>query len=84
MGGYRDNGDVCHRPLLLGTNRLRGFYTIHMGHLDIHQDQIKGLPPHSGQSLSTILHGGYGMATLFEQAHGQALIHEIVFGKQYV
>ena len=84
MGGYCYNGDVCHRPLLLGTNRLRSFYTIYMGHLDIHQDQIKGLPPHSGQSLSTILHGGHGMATLFEQAHGQALIHKMVFGKQYV
>ena len=66
MGGHRHNRDTRRGVLLARPNRLRGFQTVHTGHLNIHQDHIKRLPPQGSQSFGAILHHGHGMATLFE------------------
>ena len=40
--------------LLPGTDRLRGFASVHHRHLVVHQDQIKGLRFHEDQSLRPV------------------------------
>src|SRR5229473_209300 len=73
------DGGVTVRGLFPHSDSPGCIQTVHLGHLDIHQDQIEYLVLDSLQGLFSVARNHYLVPAFFEQLSGQSLIDRIVF-----
>ena len=83
VGGHGDDGQP--RQAGVAADVAGGLEAVHLGHLEVHQDQVEGVRgaglQHGDGEAPVVghLHGG---ALLFEQAPGDELVDVVVFDQQ--
>ena len=87
MGGHRDDGDVAARLLLTRAQETGGLETVHLGHLNVHEDEVEGHPSGfgplpGGHGLLAVAGDGDRVPLLLQDAHGQPLVDGVVLGQQ--
>jgi len=82
VGVHGHDGDVGAGEFLALANEARGLVAVHVGHLDVHEDEVEvaGLPGLDGEK--SVGGDGDGEAAFFQEADGEGLIDAIVFGKE--
>jgi len=69
-------------PLFALADQQRGFDPIHFRHLDIHQNQIKGVLLKSRQRFPPVLCGRYPMSPPLQDQGGEFPVDRMVFGEE--
>ena len=69
--------------LLPFTNGSGGLETVHVGHLDVHKNEVKRLFFEGGQSLASILDGDDAVVAILERPGDYGAINRIVLGKEH-
>src|SRR2546430_99257 len=82
MSGERHNDLMLPVTLLFLSNSGCRFKPIHFRHLNIHQDDVKGLFFQCCQGLFTVNGHDDSMPPFFQQPHNQTLIHQVVLRDQ--
>src|SRR5580704_2650078 len=84
VGGESDDGNVRAAATFCFANRGGGLKAIHLGHLNIQQDDVETALLGRGNSITTVGDCGNETAALFEKADGEELVYGVVFGQKYV
>ena len=84
MGGHGHNRQMLLRDSFLGAYGFGRFKPVHIGHLHVHQHQIKILLLQCRQSFPSAAYRYGRMALFCQQAPGQAEIDQIIVSYQDV
>ena len=69
-------------PVVNSFERMGSFEAIHLGHLNVHQNQVDGVLFEHGERLPAVGGGNHGVAAFLEQFGGESEINGIVLGQK--
>jgi NAD(P)-dependent dehydrogenase (short-subunit alcohol dehydrogenase family) len=78
--GHHDDRDVPEARV--AAQRLQHLVPVHLGHLDVEQDEVDGTPPEDLQGLPPVLRERHGVAELLEGASEEQPVHPVVVHDQ--
>lgn len=80
-GGEGDDGSAT-RGAFEAADLAGSFQAVHVGHLDIHKNEVEGIAVECGESLGATCGGVHLAAKLFEQEAGEPEIDGIILNDQ--
>ena len=78
MSGHGYYRDVSRILFFMLADQPRRFKTIKHRHLDVHQNQIKGVTAKGFHSLLAVGRNDHNMAVLLQDSHDNFLVNQIV------
>ncbi len=78
----RHGDDRQPAPRIVLANCPRGLEPVHLGHLNVHENQVERLRPGQPDRLGPIVGDDHVMPLALEQRHRELLIVEAVFGQK--
>ena len=82
VGSQSDDGDAAGRAVFALAEDTGGGEAVHFGHLDIHENEVKGAILDGVESEFAIGDDFDGMALFFEHAKGEFLVHGVILGEE--
>lgn len=68
----------------MGAEVAGGFEAVHLGHLDVHEDDVVGLALDGGEDLEAVGGEVGAVAEAGEHVEGDLLVHDVIFGEEDV
>ena len=82
MRGHGDDGSFSSRVALQSLDLGGCLETVHLGHLQIHQNGVEALGAEQIDGLAAVAGQGHGVALLLEQDARQFLVDHVIFGDE--
>ena len=79
---YRGGGGECAGAAFGGADQADRFVAIHLGHLAVHQDQVKRLVRQTRNRLTSVFGHGYAAGGGFQHGGGNFTVDRIIFDQQ--